>query len=226
VPTCRRNSRLEPVVIDVALGRAPQQSRSRATLVRITAAAEALFAERGYDGTTVGAIVDRGRCSVGAFYARFKDKESLLLHVHDRQCRLLVERIDFLCDLLRAENAALDEMVRQLVRGLFRHAAGKRALTRVFIQHSGNDAAFHERYARAWGEVRDRIRPLLLSRRAEIGHRDPVRAVDFVIQMLHAAWANDVLHHGVKELTGQTTDDALIVDLTDACLAYLETGRA
>lgn len=216
---------METATIDGAHGRTPQQSRSRATLARIIEAAEALFAKNGYDGTTVSAIAARARCSVGAFYARFTDKEGLLLHIHDRQCRLLVERVEFLCDLLRAENASLDEMVRQIVRGLFRHAAGRRALTRVFIQRSGSDAAFHERYGRAWGEVRQRIRPLLLSRRAEAGHRDPARAVDFVIQMLHAAWANDVLHHRVKELTGQTTGDALIADLTETCLAYLETRR-
>lgn len=212
-------------VIDRAHGRAPQQARSQATLARITEAAEKLFAERGYDGTTVGEIAAEAQCSVGAFYARFKDKESLLLHVHAGQCRQLVERIEFLCDLLRAENAGLEEMVRQLVRGLFRHAAGRRSLTRVFIHRSGSDPAFHARYAAAWGEVRDRMRPLLLSRRAEIRHRDPVRAVDFAIQMLHAAWANDVLHHRMKDLMGQTSGDALIADLTDACLAHLQSRR-
>ena len=213
------------VLIDRAHGRAPQQTRSRETLARITEAAEALFAERGYERTTVGDIAGRARCSVGSFYARFKDKESLLLHVHDRQCAMLVERVQFLCDLLRAESAPLDECVRQIVRGLFRHAAGRRSLTRVFIERGGVDEAFHARYARAWGEVRARLLPLLLARRADIRRSDPDGAADFVIQMLHAAWANDVLHHKVKDLTGQKTGDALIRALTDACLAHLGLRR-
>jgi AcrR family transcriptional regulator len=208
------------VQIDRAHGRAPQQSRSRATLARITEAAEALFAERGYDGASVGDIAARARCSVGAFYARFKDKESLLLHVHDRQCAMLVERMAFLCDLQRAEHATLDTRVRQIVRGLFRHAAGRRSLTRVFIERSGADAAFHARYAAAWAEVRALLLPLLLERRAEIGHPDPAAAADFVIQLLHAAWANDVLHHKVRDITGQKTGDALIAALSDTCLSY------
>jgi AcrR family transcriptional regulator len=212
------------VDIDRAHGRAPQQERSRETLARITEAAEALFAERGYDGASVGDIAAKARCSVGAFYARFKDKESLLLHVHDRQCAALVERMAFLCDLQRAENASLEGCVRQIVRGLFRHAAGRRSLTRVFIERGGADAAFHARYAAAWAEVRKVVLPLLVERKREIGHAQPEDAADFVLQMLHAAWANDVLHHKMRDITGQKTGDALIASLIDASLAYLR-GR-
>lgn len=189
--------------------------------MRITDAAEKLFAERGYDGASVSDIVARARCSVGAFYARFKDKESLFLHIHDRQCRLLIQRIDFLCDLFRSESAPLEVMVRQSVRALFLFAGQRRSLTRVFIQRSGTDPAFHARYARTWGEVRDRLRPAMLSRRAEIAHPDVQRAVDFTLQLMHSLWANDVLHHQMKSVTGQETGEALIEDLTDACLSYL-----
>lgn len=202
-------------------GRAPQQSRSRRTLGRLIDAGEALFAERGYERASIGDIVARARCSVGAFYARFKDKEGLFLHIHDRQCELLIQRIDFLCDLFRSENASLEVMVRQSVRALFLFAGQRRALTRVFIQRSGTDAVFHARYARTWGAVRDRLRPAMLARRGEIAHPDPERAVDFTLQLMHSGWANDVLHHRMADITGQETGEALIEDLTDACLAWL-----
>lgn len=215
---------MDGAVLDERHGRAPRQDRSRRTLTRIVAAAEALFAERGYDGTTVGDIASRARCSVGTFYARFNDKESLFLHLHDQQCGQLLQRIEFLCDLFRAENATLEVMVRQTVRGLFVFAGERRAMTRVFIQRSGADPAFHERYARSWGEVRERLLPLWLARRSEIGHPEPDRAADFALQLIHAAWANDVLHHRVAALTGQQTGDALIDDLTEACLAWLGVG--
>lgn len=199
----------------------PQQSRSRRTLERLVDAAEALFAERGYDGASIGDIVARARCSVGAFYARFRDKESLFLHIHDRQCELLIQRIDFLSDLFRSENASLEVMVRQSVRALFLFAGQRRALTHVFIQRSGTDPVFHARYAQTWRKVRDTLRPSMLARRGEIAHPDPERAVDFTLQLMHSGWANDVLHHGVAEITGQETGDALIEDLSEACLAYL-----
>jgi len=215
---------LDAALLDARHGRAPRQDRSRRTLTRLAAAAGSLFAERGYEGTTVGDIAGRARCSVGAFYARFNDKESLFLHLHDQQCGQLLQRIEFLCDLFRAENASLEVMVRQTVRALFVFADDRRAMTRVFIQRSGTDPAFHERYARSWGEVRARLRPLLLARRQEIRHADPAHAVDFALQLIHAAWANDVLHHRVAQHTGQRTGEALIDDLTEACLAWLGAG--
>jgi AcrR family transcriptional regulator len=202
-------------------GWTPQQARSRRTLERLVDAAEALFAERGYDGASIGDIVARARCSVGAFYARFKDKEGLFLHIHDRQCELLIQRIGFLCDLFRAENASLEVVVRQSVRALFLFAGQRRALTRVFIQRSGIDPDFHARYARTWGAARERLRPVMLARRGEIAHPDPERAVDFALQLMHSGWANDVLHHRMAEITGQETGEALVEDLTDACLAWL-----
>lgn len=215
---------MDAAVLDARHGPAPRQDRSRRTLSRIAAAAESLFAERGYDGTKVSDIAARARCSVGAFYARFNDKESLFLHLHDQQCDQLIQRIEFLCDLFRAENASLEVMVRQTVRALFVFAARRRALTRVFIQRSGEDEAFHKRYARRWGEVRMRLRPLLLARRREIARADPDHAVDFALQLIHSGWANDVLHHRVAAITGQQSGDGLIEDLAEACLAWLGAG--
>ncbi|NKB20911.1 MAG: TetR family transcriptional regulator [Alphaproteobacteria bacterium] len=212
----------DTIDLDRDHGRAPQQSRSRESLTRIVEAAEILFAERGYDGTTVNDIVSRARCSVGSFYARFKDKEGLFLHIHDQQCALLIQRIDFLGDLARAENASLENVVRQSVRALFLFAGQRRELTRVFIQRSGVDAEFHARYARTWGEVRDRLRPVMLARKNEIkADTDATRAVDFTLQLMHSLWANDVLHHKMKDITGQETGENLIEDLTDSCLAWL-----
>jgi hypothetical protein len=42
---------------------------------------------------------------------------------------------------------------------------------------------------------------------------------------MHSGWANDVLHHSMAEITGQETGEALIEDLTEACLAYLGVSR-
>ena len=217
----QRSRPLDTIDIDRDYGRAPQQSRSQKTLIRITDAAEKLFADRGYEGASINDIVARAHCSVGAFYARFKDKESLFLHIHDQQCSLLIQRIEFLCDLFMSENASLDVMLRQSVRALLLFAEQRRALTRVFIQRSGTDEDFHARYAKTWGRVRDLLRPPMLSRKHEISRSEPEHAIDFVFQLMHSGWANDVLHHRMKYITGQKTGEELIEDLSEACLSYL-----
>lgn len=212
--------------LDEAHGRAPRQTRSRRTMARIVAAAEALFAESGYDGASVHDIVARAGCSIGAFYARFTDKESLFLHLHEHHCRLMIENVDQLVEELAGADADLATTVRRMIDAQYRFAETRRAITRVFIQRSGEDADFHARYARAWGDVAARLRALLLTRRDRISRADPALAADFVIQMLHASWANDVLHHGREEITGLLSAARQKRELAAACLAYLCSGPA
>ena len=64
----------------------PRQARSEETLERLLDAAEELLAERGFDEITVPEIASKAKSSVGAFYARFKDKDGLLHALHQRTC--------------------------------------------------------------------------------------------------------------------------------------------
>ena len=64
------------------LSRAESQARTRAALVD---AAEDVFAERGYHGTSVEEVVARAGFSRGAFYSNFADKDELFLAVFDER---------------------------------------------------------------------------------------------------------------------------------------------
>jgi AcrR family transcriptional regulator len=63
----------------IASPRLPQQARSRAKREQLLAAALALFAERGFEATTINAIAERADVSVGIFYRYFRSKEQMLL---------------------------------------------------------------------------------------------------------------------------------------------------
>jgi AcrR family transcriptional regulator len=54
------------------------QDRSRETLRRILEAAEQLFAEKGYDKTSVADIISRAGIGHGTFWLYFRNKEDLL----------------------------------------------------------------------------------------------------------------------------------------------------
>ena len=73
----RRDSILEWV-------RPPQQERSQRTLERLLDAAEAIILEQGVEAANVAAVAKRAKSSVGAFYARFQDKETLVRAVCER----------------------------------------------------------------------------------------------------------------------------------------------
>lgn len=209
---------------DRAIDLAPRQQRSRRTMSRIVEAAEALFGERGYDGAVVGDIARRAGCSVGAVYARFLDKDSLFHHVHAAQCDRMVETARTLAATPAVRALPLPALLGEIASALFGFAARRRALTRVFMQRSGNDPAFHARYGEAWSKVTAALAPLILARRPEIGRDDPEAAVVFVLQVLHSLWANDVLHHGQKEIALRREARELARLFADLAGGYLRSG--
>lgn len=72
----------------------PQQERSTRRLATFLEAAAALFAEVGFEATTMQAIADRSDSSIGALYNYFPDKQSIaaiLLNGYAEELRLRLE---------------------------------------------------------------------------------------------------------------------------------------
>jgi len=63
---------------ELQLRRVPQQSRGQRRITAILDAAEALFAEVGYDATTTNAIAARAQTAIGSLYQFFPNKEAVL----------------------------------------------------------------------------------------------------------------------------------------------------
>ncbi|GAA2632460.1 TetR/AcrR family transcriptional regulator [Streptomyces axinellae] len=83
---------------------------------RLLAAATRLFAERGYDRTSVQEIVEAAGVTKGALYHYFGSKDDLLHEIYGRLLRLQTERLDALADSetpveQRLREAAVDVVV-------------------------------------------------------------------------------------------------------------------
>ncbi|WP_438488778.1 TetR/AcrR family transcriptional regulator [Streptomyces sp. S186] len=83
---------------------------------RLLATATRLFAEQGYDRTSVQEIVDAAGVTKGALYHYFGSKEDLLHEVYGRVLRLQQERLDHFADAdapveRRLRDAAADVVV-------------------------------------------------------------------------------------------------------------------
>lgn len=66
------------------LRREPVQERGQQRIERVLDAADALFAEVGYEGATTNAIAARARTAIGSIYQFFPDKTAILHALADR----------------------------------------------------------------------------------------------------------------------------------------------
>lgn len=113
--------------------RIPASERDAFYETRRTALAEValkLWAERGFDQTSVAAIAREAGIAKGTFYLYFESKEALLLEVLRRNS--LVPKVLALIEDLRTRS--LEEAVHGFVRGAWQHLAGQRDLLLVALR--------------------------------------------------------------------------------------------
>ncbi len=106
----------------------PQQERSQRTLERLLDAAEAIILEQGAEAMSVSAVAKRAHSSVGAFYARFEDRDALLRAVCERfavQARATMEAV---LEPTRWEDETLESVLNTGLRFVLRVVNERRPL--------------------------------------------------------------------------------------------------
>lgn len=96
----------------------------------LAAVALELWAERGFDQTSVAAIAEEAGVSKGTFYLYFESKDALLEEVLRRNS--LVPNIQELIDDL--QHQSLEEAVHGFVRGAWRHLCQHKELVLVVLR--------------------------------------------------------------------------------------------
>lgn len=123
----------------MSMERAPtmRERKQRATRERLLAVAQTLFAERGYDRTTMDDIAADADVSRATAFNYFPRKEELLLALAERRRAIIV-------DLLAREHSDTVDVANRLHRvfgdlcdALDADSAGNQALTRAWVQAGG-----------------------------------------------------------------------------------------
>jgi AcrR family transcriptional regulator len=195
--------------------------RSQETLDRILDAAEALVAEKGFEDATVAEIARRAESSVGAFYARFRDKDGLLYALYERYFEQATATADLALDPARWADVPIPGILRAVVRFLVEIYRERRGLIRAFVVRNHTDAEFRARQERLSHYVNEKLSELLLARRSEIAHADPARAAAFGLTLTVSTIESAVLFGEMRSSALALTDDELSSELTRAYLAYL-----
>jgi AcrR family transcriptional regulator len=108
------------------------QQRGEETRSHILDAAGELFAERGYDATSVADICARAGVTKGAFYHHFASKQAVFLELRDRWLGPLEAQLS----LPRGEDEPLPQLLQQvanMVKQIFA-AEGEQQRQQIFLE--------------------------------------------------------------------------------------------
>ncbi|MDH4249486.1 MAG: TetR/AcrR family transcriptional regulator, partial [Deltaproteobacteria bacterium] len=191
------------------------------TQERILAATETLLAERDFGAVSVTQIAKAAKSSVGAFYARFRDKSSLLHMVHERFCEEAQATLEDAMDPARWEGSPLTQVVEALVAFMVHTYQDRSGLMRTFLIHGVSHPAFQEREQRLAKQMFANLDELMRSRYGEIAHPNPAKAASFGLQMLLGTVQSLYVVGRTGREAFHKDARALTEELTRAYLAYL-----
>ncbi|MCK5943361.1 MAG: TetR/AcrR family transcriptional regulator [Planctomycetes bacterium] len=198
------------------------QDRSAATAQRILQVASERFEAGAFDATSVAEIARLAGVSVGGLYRRFRTKADLQRAVAESRMvrfrRIFAEAL--LPDALGAADAA--DVVRRYATCLVTFLGGEdRGVLRrlALLLRSDRDLPASKTLQEHNQAVHGMFAEALLARREQLGHPDPVAAIEFTDLAMSAAAREALLHDGMHSLPPAET---LVDWLTRLGCSYLQ----
>jgi AcrR family transcriptional regulator len=202
---------------------APKQARSQETLDRFLDAVETLLLERDFADITVADIVARADRTVGSFYARFVDKDAVLLAYAQRSwSRDRVLLAEFL-DPDQWVDRSLEEWLRAGIGRMVDVYRNARRTLKATVVMAADDAEFAAHRREMFDELHGLCQQVALAKRDEIDHPSPERAVQ--IGFRHAAAVCDhLLLFGSFWQADDVPDRVIVDDLIDFQMRVFRDG--
>lgn len=120
-----------------------------ATAARILTVARQLFAERGYEGTTIRDITTGAEANVAAVTYHFGSKEGLYADVLRSQVGPMARRVALAC---RAKRPPLDR-VETVVRTIFDHIRTRPEMPRIMVREMASGREIHPFIVRTFRDL-------------------------------------------------------------------------
>jgi AcrR family transcriptional regulator len=198
----------------------PVQARSAATARRMIDAAERILARKSFDDTSVNEIARDAGVTIGAFYARFGDKDGLL-RVLETELREAFEALaDTQSTPARWSGRAIAAALRQHHERLVRTYRSHRGSARALLLKAHTDPALRARI----DKLNQRNLPLIATAIAEhtrISHPAAERALRFALLTVRSVCRETLLYDQRWPGGRALTDKELVDELTRMVTAYL-----
>jgi AcrR family transcriptional regulator len=202
--------------------RPPKQKRSHESLERVLDASIQLLEEKGFDAFTVQEVSQRADVSVGAIYARFGSKESLLRAVH-RHALVALRPEDAAFAIV--DGRPVREAIGDAVRALADVFRTNESLLRAFMHLGAVDDEISQRASDSCKDLAQQFEAALHVHQDEVTHTDPDKAIDVAFRIAFATFTRRVMSGPNFESDTTIGWDELVDEVGAACAAYLLTER-
>lgn len=162
----------------------PLQARSRKTLERVLDTFSSLLAEKRYDEITMTELARRSKIAVTSIYARFENKQALVLAAHERHRDEVMREIDAMLDPSRWQGADLETIVRKVMIETLANRKRRIHLLRAALLI--NDREVYQRAAELSRHASERMAALLAPHLTWLDPGERDRAVDFAMRAVTA----------------------------------------
>jgi AcrR family transcriptional regulator len=201
--------------------RPPKQKRSQESLERVVEASIQLLEENGFEGFTIQDVSRRADVSVGAIYARFGNKESLLRAVHGEAMQAMARENDAVAAVDGRPDAEARDVVVAAVRAVAAIFRGNERLLRAFMHLGAVDDEIARRGSQSSIDLSRGFAAAILAHREAIAHPSPPVAVDVAYRMAYCTFARQVMYGASFESDRAIEWDDLVEEVAYACAAYL-----
>lgn len=183
--------------------RQPLQERSRKKMDNIMTALEKLLEEKPFDRITMAELAQKSGAGTSSIYARFSDKNSLILGVHLRLRETTLQCLEKLTDPVRWKDVSVEDMVGQIIPIVLRYYKKHQFLIRAALYV--DDAVVRERQAGVLRIAAEEFGALLRA-----GDQKPSKNVDQAVDAsvrIVTSVIYTVLMFGSVELVRSTVSD-------------------
>ena len=222
MPTGLKKARekVAPLAVE-SVSRKPQQSRSKASLERMLAAARDLMLERGSEEFTLQEVSQRGNVSIGSIYLRFESKDNLVRAVIANALADIAAEEDAMIAMLARDCGTLGEFMPAYVEGYAEVLRKHSPLLRLCMARAEYDPLV----ARPGKEHAFRAETIcieaMLRYESEFGGQDHKMKATSAYRITFATLARQLSLGSSMESAHDYEWDQLKRELGRMCLAYL-----
>jgi AcrR family transcriptional regulator len=203
---------------------APRQARSRQTLERVLDAFVALLAKKTFEEITMAELARRSKIAVTSIYARFENKQALVLAAHERHRAEMISAIDKLLDPAAWRGAPLEVIIREVLSRVIADRRSRLPLLRAALLV--NDREVYQRAAQISRHVSERMAILLDPHLDWIPPGERERTIDFALRSANSVLQQRLVFGDIEPARFHLSEAELGQRLADQFIATLTGWRA